>query len=135
MEITSGRIVNKIKKDKKFIDEINKIIKNNNEKLEFDVKDKVKFDDGDLLLALHKATLNVIGKKQIDNTWNLHIELIDGYDFTDYKEINEIIGGNISLLERLGNIANNFAMISTSCNVIREYDINIKFNIDNWKVN
>ena len=135
MEITSGRIVNKIKKDKKLIDEINKIIKNNNEKLEFDVKDKVKFDDGDLLLALHKATLNVIGKKQIDNTWNLHIELIDGYDFTDYKEINEIIGGNISLLERLGNIANNFAMFSTSCNVIREYDINIKFNIDNWKVN
>ena len=134
MEITSGSIVNKIKRDKKFIDKINKIIRENSQKTKFIVKDKVKFDDGDLLLALHKVTLNVIGEKQINNTWNLKIELTDKYDFTDYKEINEIIGGDTSILERLGNIANNIAMISTSCNVIREYNINIKFNMDNWEV-
>jgi len=134
MEITSGSIVNKIKRDKKFIDKINKIIRENSQKTKFIVKDKVKFDDGDLLLALHKVTLNVIGEKQINNTWNLKIELTDKYDFTDYKEINEIIGGDTSILERLGNIANNIAMISTNCNVIREYNINIKFNMDNWEV-
>lgn len=134
IDITSGRIVNKIKKDKRFINKINKIIKKNSKKEKFDVKDKVKFDDGDLLLALHKVTLNVIGEKQINNTWKLQIELTDKYDFTDYKEINEIIGGDTSILERLGNIANNIAMISTSCNVIREYNINIKFNMDNWEV-
>lgn len=134
MEITSGSIVNKIKRDKKFIDKINVIIRENSQKTKFIVKDKVRFDDGDLLLALHKVTLNVIGEKQTNNTWNLQIELTDKYDFTDYKEINEIIGGNIGLLERLGNIANNIAMISTSCNVIREYDISIKFNMDNWEV-
>ena len=134
MEITSGSIVKKIKRDKKFIDKINKIIKENNQKSKFVVKDKVKFNDGDLLLALHKVTLNVVGEKQASNTWNLQIELIDKYDFTDYKEINEIIGGDTSILESLGNIANNIAMISTSCNVIREYNINIKFNMDNWEV-
>lgn len=76
-------------------------------------------------------TLNVVGEKQASNTWNLQIEIIDKYDFTDYKEINEIIGGDTSILESLGNIANNIAMISTSCNVIREYNINIKFNMNN----
>lgn len=83
---------------------------------------------------MHDATLDVIGEKQSDNSWNLQIEITDRYDFTDYKEINEIIGDNISLLKRLGNIANNIAMISTTCNVVREYNIKIKFNIDNWKV-
>ena len=65
-------------------------------------------------------------ERQIDDSWNLQIEITDRYDFTDYKEINEIIGGDTSLLERLGNIANNIAMISTSCNVVREYNVKIK---------
>ena len=49
----------------------------------------------------------------------------------NYKERQESIGGNIGLLERLGNIANNIAMISTSCNVIKEYNIDIKFDFVN----
>ncbi len=83
---------------------------------------------------MHDATLDVVGEKHSNNLWNLQIEITDRYDFTDYKEINEIIGDNISLLKRLENIANNIAMISTSCNVVREYNIKIKFNIDNWEV-
>lgn len=134
MEITEGKIIKKIEDDQYFIDKINKIVKENNTKKKFNIKEIITFDDGDLLLALHNATLNVIGEKQNNNSWNLQIEITDRYDFTDYKEINEIIGDNISLLKRLGNIANNIAMISTSCNVIREYNINIKFNIDNWEV-
>lgn len=134
MEITSGRIVDNIKTDGNFVDKINKIIKEYNTKEKFNIKDIIRFDDGDLLLALHDATLNVIGEKQSNNKWKLQIEITDVYDFTDYKEIEEIIGSNKSLLERLGNIANNIAMISTSCNVVREYNIKIKFNIDNWEV-
>ena len=135
MNIVKGRIINKILNDQYFIDKINRIVKENETKTMFEVKEKVTFDNGDLFLALHDATIDVIGEKQRDNIWRMKFELTDKYDFTDYKEINQIIGENISLLKRLGNIANNIAMISTSCNVIREYDINIKFNIDNWKVN
>lgn len=134
MEITNGRIIKKISRDQYFIDKINEIIKENDTNKNFNIKAGITFDDGDLFLALHDATLNVIGEKQNSNSWNLQIEITDRYDFTDYKEMNEIIGGNISLLKRLGNIANNIAMISTSCNVIREYNIDIKFNLDNWKI-
>lgn len=133
IEITSGKVINDIKKDDSFKNKINEIIKEHKKEADFKIKDIIRFDDGDLLLALHDATLNVIGKRQIDDSWNLQIEITDRYDFTDYKEIQEIIGGNTSLLERLGNIANNIAMMSTSCNVIREYNISINFNMDNWR--
>lgn len=134
MEITNGRITKKIESDQYFIDKINEVVKENDKKEKFNIKVGITFDDGDLFLALHDATLNVIGEKQSNNKWKLQIEITDVYDFTDYKEIEEIIGSNKSLLERLGNIANNIAMISTSCNVVREYNIKIKFDIDNWEV-
>ena len=134
IEIISGKVINDIKKDDNFKNKMNNILKEHENEAKFNVKEIIRFGDGDLLLALHDATLNVIGERQIDDSLNLQIEITDRYDFTDYKEINEIIGGDTSILERLGNIANNIAMISTSCNVIREYNISIKFNMDNWKV-
>lgn len=134
MKTTSGRIINNIKKDENFIDKINKIIEEHNTETKFNTSVIIRFNDGDLLLALHDATLNIIGEKQSDNNWKLQIEITDVYDFTDYKEIEEIISNDNSPLESLGNIANNIAMISTSCNVIKEYNININFNVDNWEV-
>ena len=124
-----------IKEDSNFKDKVNEILKKYSNDTIFDTKETIRFSDGDLLLASHDATLNVIGEKQSNETYNLRIEISDVYDFTDYKEIQEIIGGNISLLERLGNIANNIAMISTSCNVIKEYDIKIKFDMNSEELN
>lgn len=134
MEIISGKEINDIKKDDNFKNKINSILNEHENESKINVNGIIRFGNGDLLLALHDATLNVIGEKQINNSWNLQIEITDRYDFTDYKEIQEIIGENIGLLERLGKIANNIAMISASCNVIKEYNISIKFNMDNWKV-
>ena len=134
MEITSGKIIEDIKKDENLKKKVNKIIEEHKTEMRFNTKEIIRFNDGDLLLALHDATLNIIGEKQSNNVWNLQIEILDTYDFTDYKEIQEIIGGNANLLERLGNIANNIAMISTSCNVIREYNIDIKFDINSEKL-
>ena len=114
MNIVKGRIINKILNDQYFIDEINRIVKENETKTMFEVKEKVTFDNGDLFLALHDATIDVIGEKQSDNIWRMKFELTDKYDFTDYKEINQIIGENISLLKRLGNIANNIAPSATT---------------------
>ena len=62
----------------------------------------------------------------------LQIEMTDEYDFTDYKELREIINNNDSLTKKIGAVANNLAMISTSCNVMHEYSILIKFDVDNW---
>lgn len=135
IEISTGKIVDNIKEDSNFKDKVNEILKKYSNDTIFDTKETIRFSDGDLLLALHDATLNVIGEKQSNETYNLRIEISDVYDFTDYKEIQEIIGGNVSLLERLGNIANNIAMISTSCNVIREYGIKIKFDMNSEELN
>lgn len=134
MVITDGKTINTIKKDKNFINVIKNIIQEHEKESAFNKKTIISFNDGDLFLALHDATLKVNGKKESDKTWKLNIEVLDTYDFTDYKEIHEIISGNHSLLNRLGNVANNIAMISTSCNVMREYNIRIMFDMNNKEI-
>ena len=49
----------------------------------------IRFDDADLLYALHDATLLVKGRIDENNKWNLEIEIKDTYDFTDFKELRE----------------------------------------------
>ena len=46
----------------------------------------INFDKSDLLYALHNATLFVKAIKNEDDKWNLKIEIIDTYDFTDFKK-------------------------------------------------
>ena len=50
-------------------------------------------------------------------------------DFTDLKEINEYVEKNI-VTSFIGSILNNSAMLSTSFNVINEYNITIKFSME-----
>ena len=119
MEIISGKEINDIKKDDNFKNKINSILNEHENESKINVNGIIRFGNGDLLLALHDATLNVIGEKQINNSWNLQIEITDRYDSTDYKEIQEIIGENIGLLERLGNIANNLSPTEKSSKILR----------------
>ena len=50
-----------------------------------------RFESGDLLYALHDATMFVNAKKDNQNKWNFEIELNDTYDFTDFKNLEEYI--------------------------------------------
>ena len=84
--------------------------------------------DSDLTYALNNTTIQVEGRKSGDK-WNLDITIIDIYDFTDYKELQEFIEAN-TLKTIIGLAANNMAMISTSCGLINPYNITIKFSIE-----
>ena len=71
--------------------------------------------------------------KQFNNKWNLDITLSDIYDFTDFKEISEYLGDD-KIKDFIGSTGNNIAMIATSCKVVNQYNVIIKFKIKEWEV-
>ena len=131
LEIENGNVVEKIKLDKSFNNKILEIVKEYGTQNHFDTgdnKENISFNERDLFLAIHSANIRVIGNKAIDKTWNLDIIIKDRYDFTDFKELKEYA------MDLIGATANNFAMIAVSSNVINEYDITIKFKLNNFEV-
>ena len=62
------------------------------------------------------------------------MELKNIYNFTELQEIEKYIKNNSDYpLGAIAATANNMAMMSTSCNVIHEYNITIQFIIENWE--
>lgn len=93
------------------------------------VEDKViKFEDSDLLYAIHKAILLVKSKKDENNKWNLEVEIEDTYDFTEFKSLAEYANEkNAILKDIISTTLNNFAVLSSEYGVIKTYDVKIKF--------
>ena len=88
----------------------------------------IRFDDADLLYALHDATLLVKGRKDENNKWNLEIEIKDTYDFTDFKELREYADEeNGKMKGILSTTLNNLGVASSEYGVIKVYDVKIKF--------
>ena len=88
----------------------------------------IRFDDADLLYALHNATLLVKGTKDENNKWNLEIEIKDTYDFTDFKELREYADEeNSKTKDILSTTLNNLGVASSKYGVIKVYDVEIKF--------
>lgn len=88
----------------------------------------IRFDDADLLYALHDATLLVKGKIDENNKWNLEIEIKDTYDFTDFKELREYADEeNSKPKDILSTTLNNLGVASSKYGVIKVYDVEIKF--------
>lgn len=123
-----------IQEDVGFKEEINSIIEENKNKKSFEISKVVTFANGDLMLALHDVTLQVKGEKQKENKWKLEIEILDLYDFTDLKELEEYVNGDDFFKGFVTSTANNLAMIATSCKIVSTYNIEIKFTIENWEV-
>lgn len=134
----SDIIIDKIKADANFQERIEAIVKkygesktfdtnNHNEKADKEYK-LLSYLNTDLKLALNNTTINVAGKK-VNKKWKLDITIIDIYDFTDYKELQEIFNSE-GFWDFGGNLANNAAMISTSCGLINQYNVTIKFSIE-----
>lgn len=100
-----------------------------------DIKErKVEFPEGDLLLSIHIATINVNGNKNANGTWNLNIEINDRYDFTDIKNLKDYVKSTDSIKDSLfSSTLNNFAAISSSYRVIKPYNFVIKMNIKDYK--
>ena len=88
----------------------------------------IRFDNADLLYALHDATLLVKGTKDKNNKWNLEIEIKDTYDFTDFKELREYADEeNNKMKDILSTTLNNLGVASSEYGVIKVYDVKIKF--------
>ncbi len=133
--ITDDKIIQDILEDNYFKNKLNEIIKKYGNSKNFNTdNESLAFENGDLFFSLHNSNISVFGIKQDNGKWNLDITLSDTYDFTNLQEIEKYINNDNFLKGLFGSIGNNLAMISTSCNVVNEYEIIIKFKIDNWEV-
>lgn len=138
---TEGKIIEEIKKQEQFQKTISKIIKkygSNNNEFVFDSNvDKdfpVSFSDKDLYFAINRAELKMIGRKQNEN-WDLDIKLHDTYDYTDFKNINDYYFDTNSVLKSIfSSTLYNLAYYSIKFKVMKEYDVDVEFEWNNFKV-
>lgn len=90
---------------------------------------------GDLLYALHDATMFVDAQNNDNNTWNFDIEINDTYDFTEFKELKEYVDKKNSILtDIVSTLLNNFGVVSSEYGVIKTYNVKIKFNINDYVI-
>ena len=88
----------------------------------------IRFDDADLLYALHDAILLVKGTRNENNKWNLEIEIKDTYDFTDFKDLREYADEEEGKLrDIISTTLNNLGVASSEYGVIKTYNVKIKF--------
>ena len=65
--------------------------------------------------------------KDKENKWNFEIEIIDTYDFTDFKALKEYADGKNVITDIFSTLLNNFGVVSSEYGVIKIYDVKIKF--------
>jgi hypothetical protein len=135
MLIEDNETIQTILDSKSFKDRINKLVKKyGKNKEEFVVDDSaptedilIRFDKNDLLFALHDATMFVKANKDKEGKWNFEIEIIDTYDFTDFKELKEYADAEDVMVDIFSTLLNNFGVISSEYGVLKTYNIKIKF--------
>lgn len=152
--VTDKDIIENIKKDNDFKLKLDEIIINHSNEQNFktateEEKEKITFENNtDFKYAIHNAEIIVEGNKNKENKWDLNVEILDRFDFTDfifpeeyndkYKEINEnenktqkqkIVS---SVKNGLGYTLNNMALRSVQYAVLKEYDVKINFSMHNY---
>lgn len=134
--LEGDEIKQKLLKSDTFKKKVNQLIeKYGKEENEFIVDEKspqedtlIRFDNADLLYALHDATLLVKATKDENNKWNLEIEIKDTYDFTDFKDLRKYADEQEEKLKDIiSTTLNNLAVASSEYGVIKIYDVKIKF--------
>lgn len=119
--IEDKEITDLILKSESFKNRINQLIQKYGEgKEEFIVDDSaptedtlIRFENSDLLYALHDATMFVKANKDKENKRNFEIEIIDTYDFTDFKELKEYSDGKNKKSDIFSTLLNNFGVVSS----------------------
>lgn len=135
IEITDEKITGIVINNEEFKNKINELLKKyGNEKIELK-EHHVDFIGSDLFLALHGVNINLNGEKQANGTWNLKVELIDKYDFTDFKSLKEYVTSTDSILKSIfSTTLNNLGVASSEYGVIRPYEFIMKFEMNNYVV-
>lgn len=139
--ITDGKVIEEIKNDNQFQENINNIVKKygkNKNKFIFDSQVNtdypMHFNNSDLYFAIHSASLKIIGNFK-DEKWTLHIKLHDRYDYSDFKEINQYYNDTNSIPKSIfSSTLYNLAYYSIKFKVMKEYDIDIQFELNGFEV-
>ncbi len=142
LAIDDENTIKDIKDDRVFKKKIKELTEKYGKEIgKFNLKDYEKdgvllrFEGGDLLYALHDATMFVNAQNNDNNTWNLEIEINDTYDFTDFKELKEYADKENSILTDIfSTLLNNFGVVSSEYGVIKKYDVKIEFNLNDYIV-
>ena len=129
IKIADNTVVDKIKKETVFKENINKFINENKHKKTFYQEENIEFNDGNLFNALHGVTLMVSGVKE-NNKWKLDITITDPYDFTELTKLQDYMGKKHEINKIPAAIGNNLALVASSCNVVHKYNITINFNME-----
>lgn len=119
--IDDEKTIRDIKDDGVFKKKIKELIeKYGKETGMFDLKDyekdggSLRFEGGDLLYALHKATMFVKAIKNEDGTWRIEGEINDTYDFTEFKDLKEYVDNKEAILTDIfSTLLNNFGVASS----------------------
>ena len=135
IEITDEKITNIIVNNEEFKTKISELIKKyGNESIELK-EYHTDFIGGDLFLALHGVDINLNGNKNETGTWNLKAEIIDIYDYTDFKSLKEYVTSANSIPKSIfSSTLNNFAVASSEYGVIKPYKFTMKFEMNNYVV-
>ena len=140
--ITDGNIVETIKNDNNFQNIIKKIVDEkgkDKDSFEFNSKDYVNheydwaFNDKDLYFALHLVELKVSALKENDK-WNLDIKIHDTYDYSKAKNLFQYYNDTNSIPKSiLSSSLYNLAAFSNYFKVMKIYDIDIEFTINDYQ--
>lgn len=140
--ITDDKIVETIKKDNNFQNIVKKIVEEkgkDKDSFEFNSKDYVEheydwaFNDKDLYFALHLVDLKISALKK-DDKWNLDIKIHDTYDYSKAKNLFQYYNDTNSIPKGiLSSSLYNLAAFSNYCKVIKIYDIDIEFTINDYQ--
>jgi len=140
--ITDGNIVKTIKNDNNFLNIIKKIVDEkgkDKDSFEFNSNDYIKheydwaFNDKDLYFALHLVELKVSALKEKDK-WNLYIKIHDTYDYSKAKNLFQYYNDTNSIPKSiLSSSLYNLAAFSNYFKVMKIYDIDIEFTINDYQ--
>lgn len=134
--ITDGKLIDEIKNDSQFQQKLKDIvIKYGKDTSKFNTNVlKIQFDNSDLYFAIHGADIIVAGEK-INEKWKLDIEIKDPYDYTEFKDLEDYVKDANSVPKSMfSSFIYNLAHISVMFGVIKEYNVIIRFTIDNYEV-
>ena len=102
--IDDEQTINQIKESEEFKTKIKQLIEKyciDNNKFKANSLDNedcnIEFNNKDLFLAIHGSPMNIDIEKNENGTWNINMEIIDTYDFTDFKNFKEYVTSNKSL--------------------------------------
>lgn len=134
--VSDDEILNNIANDIFFRNKVREKIENNQEENEIYLDNiPISFENGDLLYALHNATMKIDASKNENDVWIIDVEIVDTYDFTDFKQLKEYTDKKDNILtDMMATTLNNFGVVSSEYGVLKIYDLKINLKLDSTKL-